>query len=568
MRVYRDSFDIDAQIGCSNTYALGFLFLGFRDPKMAGYEAALEALLKTKSPLVGASVDFSDPTDPVVAGRKDIFDLFLAQWGKEQGSSTNSFITQLAYENDPVADLYVPLFDDFSKADRRLVGVLTCVVYWRTYFVNIVAENAHGITVVLENTCNQIFSYQIDGSNVTFLGPGDLHDHQFENLEVATSEEAFLQVQQEYRNVSGSCLYSIRIYPSVDLQSTFVTERPVIYTVVLASIFLFTSCIFLLYDCIVERRNRLVVSSAIASNAIVSSLFPKTVRARLYKNKTRRNSDRSENVLLSEAQKAMNQTTNPRFDERNMPIADLFHDCTVLFADICGFTSWSSGRQPTEVFFLLETIYGAFDKVAKKAGVFKVETIGDCYLAVTGLPEPQPDHAVRMVRFCVECVSRLTRLVENDLQNSLDASSLSMRFGMHSGPVTAGVLRGEKSRFQLFGDTVNTAARMESSGEPGKIHVSDDTAKLLILAGKQDWLEERGEESIEVKGKGSLRTYWIKRGKKKSSASSEIRTTDDVASVRYGESSFGDGASAGDSNPGDLSSSGDELNIDDPMGKN
>jgi class 3 adenylate cyclase len=156
------------------------------------------------------------------------------------------------------------------------------------------------------------------------------------------------------------------------------------------------------------------------------------------------------------------------------------------------------------VFTLLETVYRAFDQIARKRNVFKIETIGDSYVAVTGLPDPNPNHAVVMCRFARDCLHKMNTLTSR-LEEVLGPGTgeLTMRFGLNSGPVTAGVLRGEKSRFQLFGDTVNTAARMESNGMKNRIQLSQSTADELKKAGKEHWYEPR-KDLINAKGKGKL----------------------------------------------------------------
>lgn len=176
---------------------------------------------------------------------------------------------------------------------------------------------------------------------------------------------------------------------------------------------------------------------------------------------------------------------------------------------MAGFTSWSSQRSPEDVFTLLESLYGAFDSIAKKRRVFKVETIGDCYVAVAGLPKPRSDHAIVMCRFandCLQAMQKLTKILAADLGS--DTCDLCFRVGLHSGAVTAGVLRGDKGRFQLFGDTMNMASRMESTGVKNKIQVSQETADELIQAGYETLLTPR-EDRVHAKGKGILATYFV-----------------------------------------------------------
>ena len=132
----------------------------------------------------------------------------------------------------------------------------------------------------------------------------------------------------------------------------------------------------------------------------------------------------------------------------------------------------------------------------------------DCYVAVTGLPDPRKDHAVTMARFAWDCLNKMIEIT-SDLETTLGpgTADLALRVGLNSGPTTAGVLRGEKSRFQLFGDTVNTAARMESNSQRNRIMVSQKTADLIVQAGKGHWLTLR-EDKVHAKGKGEMQCYW------------------------------------------------------------
>ena len=160
------------------------------------------------------------------------------------------------------------------------------------------------------------------------------------------------------------------------------------------------------------------------------------------------------------------------------------------------------------MFQLLEQIFWEFDSLATQHNVFKLGTIGDCYIAVTGIPEPIDDHAIVLTRFAFDARDKVREVCARLESESLDTAKLDMRFGIHSGATTAGILRGMKSRFELFGDTINTASRMESTGVGGKIQVSEETAELIRLHSKSQWLTKR-DTKIVAKGKGELQTYWV-----------------------------------------------------------
>ena len=276
-----------------------------------------------------------------------------------------------------------------------------------------------------------------------------------------------------------------------------------IFAVVVAFTFILVAAVFFIYDLLVQRRNEKIVVTAARSNAIVTSMFPDAIRDRLlHQNEANSKHGHLKSYLINgEDGKCGNQSSKP--------LADLFLETTVLFADICGFTAWSSVREPTQVFLLLEAVYKAFDTIANRRRVFKVETVGDCYVAVTGLPEPQKDHAVVMARFARDIMKKMGKVTrELELTLGPGTADLKLRIGIHSGPVTGGVLRGERSRFQLFGDTMNTAARIESTGASGCIQLSTVTAQIMIQAGKQSWVKPRSE-CVVAKGKGSMQTYWL-----------------------------------------------------------
>ena len=199
--------------------------------------------------------------------------------------------------------------------------------------------------------------------------------------------------------------------------------------------------------------------------------------------------NRSERLLLN----VLPAPIVPRLKGGEQTIADRFDEATVLFADMVGFTQLASRLQPRALVQMLDEIFTVFDDLATK-GVEKIKTIGDCYMAAAGIPLPRPDHAQAVAGMAMEMRDAVAARTDG----------LRLRIGVHSGPVVAGVIGKSKFIYDLWGDAVNVASRMESHGVAGAVEVSAATAALL---GDAFRVEPRG--TVEVKGKGPMEVFLL-----------------------------------------------------------
>ncbi len=231
------------------------------------------------------------------------------------------------------------------------------------------------------------------------------------------------------------------------------------------------------------------------------------LRARVEASLQRKHWRDQERAYLAEIQAAREQSERlllnilpaeiaERLKAGEEPIADLHPEVTVLFADLVGFTAYAAERHPHEVVTALNRIFTRFDAIVQAHGLEKIKTIGDAYMAVAGVPHPRPDHVEAAALAALEMQAALARL------NAEMDTALHMRVGLDCGPVVAGVLGTHKFSYDVWGDTVNTASRLQTLAAPGEVQVSERVYRRLH---SRFDLTPRGD--LDVKGKGKMTTY-------------------------------------------------------------
>ena len=302
------------------------------------------------------------------------------------------FLIQGEHNENPRSSLVQPVFSDFRN-NSEVVGFLLAGLNWDSYFYRALPEYSHSVFVDVEESCGSGFSYLVNGTSYQYLGPNRdglneskrsevLYSFDFAKFASVGADEHLHDGEvDEHEDIGQShCKYKIFVTPTTEFQESYQTVTPILYTIVVVAVFAFTILVFVVYDFLVQRRQRKLLTTAERTTAIVASMFPKEVQDRIMeqaeheallgaqaKKPAGRNAKSQMQAFFSEGACASDA---PR--PKSKPIADLFPEATIMFGDIVGFTAWSSTREPCQVFTLLETLYGAFDALARRRRVFKV----------------------------------------------------------------------------------------------------------------------------------------------------------------------------------------------------
>jgi adenylate cyclase len=204
--------------------------------------------------------------------------------------------------------------------------------------------------------------------------------------------------------------------------------------------------------------------------------------------------EKAENLLLN----VLPSSIADRLKAEPHTIADQIDHASILFADVVDFTPFAQRLPAAEVVGTLDRLFSRFDALAERYGLEKIKTIGDCYMVAAGVPTPRPDHAEAVARMALDMIGVM------GANDDVGGLGLELRVGINSGPVIAGVIGRKRFLYDLWGDAVNTASRMESQGTPGQIQITEATYELI-----KDDFECRPRGRIPVKGKGEMETWYL-----------------------------------------------------------
>jgi hypothetical protein len=298
------------------------------------YGWAIQHALTTHSVVVGTAVNIVDPSNPSSLQDAEMFNDWASQL------MLNNFLdddgTNDLDHTEPLSPFIYPVYNTSAEAvkddhieDAKEVALIVSYFYWRDFLKDILPHGQRGLVVVLANECNQSFTYQVNGEEPTYLGPGDLHDPAYDLTEIKYSLKELSSANSGKKGsysglkINGFCPYTITTYASEEMESSYKNNDPIYFTIAVVLVFVFTAFVFFSYDKLVETRQRKVLKTAQKSDAIVSSLFPSHIRDKLMEEGSQEGKSPSYQTTKL-TMKTFVSGGQPCEVEKSRPIADLF----------------------------------------------------------------------------------------------------------------------------------------------------------------------------------------------------------------------------------------------------
>lgn len=342
---------------CSPTAALPII--NFDLGILPGHNGVRLAMKKSRGQLFGDLTNFTtliadDNTKTYTNEEHDALHASFTSSVPDEGREKRGWAGDI-----PHVSFYYPVFEVAGNSSSRIVAHLYYFLALDAYITNLLPDGTPDLLVVFRNTnFEKAATFIVRGNNALIQSWNNSHDPMYDSLKRTIDLTSMAGIHETYDE--GSAQYFLDVYPTDSLAAKFDDDTPIVFAVLVGVTFGLMLAAFFSYGFFVDRRNRKVTITAAKSSAIVSSLFPPSVRDRLYKEQQLETEQMQTRDALSAFRRDTAPTENGSINS-GKPIADLFPESTIIFADLAGFTAWSSGREPTDVFMLLETIYNAFD---------------------------------------------------------------------------------------------------------------------------------------------------------------------------------------------------------------